>query len=137
MWLNDTGQGRDMNPPLSVSVRTETPTVTKTGSPRHPLSAGEHITAVTLLEQGESLGTIGTLLGRSRSTIAYVAEMVRQAGGGPRFEKRGLPKALTDRKFRSVKRVVGASRLISVLALTVTINLTRAQAGGGPNNGPL
>jgi len=76
-------------------------------------------------------------LGRSRSTIAYVAEMVRQAGGGPRFEKRGLPKALTDRKFRSVKRVVGASRLISVLALTVTINLTRAQAGGGPNNGPL
>ena len=96
------GQGRYMNPPLSVSMRTETPRDTISGTNRRPPSAGERTTAVTLLEQGESLGTIGTLLGRSRSTIAFVAEMVRQAAGGPRFEKRDLSHALTDRECRSV-----------------------------------
>ncbi|OSX78624.1 hypothetical protein BU14_0105s0042 [Porphyra umbilicalis] len=108
-----------------------------TGSPRRPLSASERTTAVTLLEHGKSLGTIGTLSGRSRSPIAYVAKMVRQAGGGSRFEKHGLPKALTDRECHSVKRVVGESRFISVLAATETISLTHAPAGGGPNNGPV
>jgi len=83
-------------------MRTETPRDTISGTNRRPPSAGERTTAVTLLEQGKSLGSIGTLLGRSRSTIAFVAEMVRQAAGGPRFEKRDLSHALTDRECRSV-----------------------------------
>jgi len=99
-----------MNPPLSVGVRTETPTDTIAGTTRRSLSAGERTTAVGLLEQGKSLGSIGTLLGRSRSTIAYVAKIVRQAADGPRFERRGLFKALMDCECRSVKRVVSASR---------------------------
>jgi len=112
-------------------------TNTMAGSPRRPLSAGERTTVVTLLEQGKSLGAIGTLLGRSRSTIAYAAKMSRQAAAGPRVDKRGRPKALTDRELRSLKRVVGASRFTSVVALRETIHLTRAQDGGGPKNGPV
>jgi len=112
-------------------------TNTMAGSPRRPLYAGERTTVVALLEQGKSLGAIGTLLGRSRSTVAYAATMARQAAASPPVDKRGRSKALTDRELRSLKQVVGASRFTSVVALTETINLTRAQAGGGPNNGPV
>jgi len=107
------------------------------GSPRRPLSAGERTTVVTLLEQGKSLGAIDKLLGRSRSTIAYEAKMAHQAADGPLVERLGRPKAMTDRERRSLKWVDGASRFTSVVALTETINLARAQAGGGPNNGPV
>jgi len=136
-WHQAPGQGRYMNPPLSVRVTKKTPTNTMEGSRRRPLSAGERTTVVTLLEQGKSLAAIGTLLGRSRSTIAYAAKMARKAAAGPRFDKRGRPKAPTDRQRRCLKQVVGASRFTSVVALTETINLTRAQAGGGPNGGPV
>jgi len=126
-----------MNPPLSVRVTTKMSTNTMAGSPRRPLYAGERTTVDALLEQGKSLGAIGTLLGRSRSTVAYAATMARQAAASPSVDKRGRSKALTDRELRSLKRVVGASRFTSVVALTETINVTRAQAGGGPNNGPV
>eukprot|EP00170_Pyropia_yezoensis_P003413 contig_14260_g3420 len=96
------------------------------GSQRHPLSADEVATVASLREQGESLRAIGTLLGRSKSTVAYVAMSIRAAADGTKVDKCSRPKVLTDRELRSLKRLVDDQGFSAVAALTEKVNITRS-----------
>eukprot|EP00170_Pyropia_yezoensis_P000606 contig_2940_g607 len=75
------------------------------GSQKHPVSAAEVATVASLREQGKSLRAIGTLLGRSKSTVDYAAMSIRGAADGTKVDKRGRPKVLTDRELGSLKRL--------------------------------
>lgn len=107
------------------------------GSARRPLSIAERTTITTLLEQGKSLQAVGTILGRRKSTIAYAAKAMRSAAAGPRVDKRGRPKALTDREQRTLKRTMDISGFRSVASLTEMVNTTRSQATGGAKKSPV
>eukprot|EP00170_Pyropia_yezoensis_P002172 contig_9158_g2176 len=97
------------------------------GSQRHPLSADEVATVASLREQGKSLRAIGTLLRRSKNTVAYAAMSIRAAAEGAKVDNCGRPKVLTDRELRSLKRLVNDLGFSAVSALTEKINITESQ----------
>eukprot|EP00170_Pyropia_yezoensis_P003365 contig_14034_g3372 len=105
------------------------------GSARRPLSDGERTAITALLQQGKSLLTISTALGRFKSTIAYAAMAMRVAAARAKVDKRGRPKKLTDRELRSLKRAMDDNGFSSVAALTEMVNTTRSHASGGPSKG--
>lgn len=107
------------------------------GSKRRPLSVAEREVIQRMLKQGKPLATVGTALGRSRSTIAYAAQAARTAATRARPDKRGRPKALSDRELRTLRRAVDTDGFSCLASLTEKVNNTRTRAAGGPNKGPV
>jgi len=107
------------------------------GKGRTPLTP-QQVDAIKIMVANKKFnGAIATSLELKKSTVAYVAAIVRRPEGPARKENRGRPKALSEHELRGLRRVVQDSPFASMAEIAEKLNAERTSAAVGPSIRPL